>query len=106
MPMAWEQRQNGSRYYYRSVREGNRVRRVYIGRGPCAEAIAKKFETARAEREADRAAVAANKARFEAAWESLKELEAFVDAAVRTAFEEAGYHYSSGRWRRPHAKDG
>lgn len=31
--MAWETRRNGRLYYYRKVREGRRVRSIYVGSG-------------------------------------------------------------------------
>ena len=31
--MAWEERRNGRLYYYRKVREGRRVRSIYVGSG-------------------------------------------------------------------------
>src|SRR5688572_28571797 len=38
--MAWEARRGGRRYLYKSIREGNRVRKVYLGAGPTAELAA------------------------------------------------------------------
>ena len=41
--MAWKQRGN-RRYLYKSVREGNRFRSIYLGTGEVAELAAKKIE--------------------------------------------------------------
>ncbi len=38
--MGWKQI-NGCRYYYRSIREGNRVRTEYVGTGEAAETAAR-----------------------------------------------------------------
>ena len=47
--MAWEKRWN-QRYYYRSVRVGKKVRKIYFGRGPEAECAAVTYDLLRAER--------------------------------------------------------
>ena len=48
--MAWEQR-GEKRYYYRSVRNGKKVKKVYYGSGAEAEAVAEMMEVSRLERE-------------------------------------------------------
>lgn len=104
--MAWDQRANGRRYYYRSVRDGDRVVRVYLGSDARAEAFAAKVEKAVAERKAQRAAAAAQEARIATAMASLDDLNTLAEAVVHAAFTEAGYHYTSGKWRKCHATDG
>jgi len=42
--MAWSKYRNSVRYY-RKVREGNKVRSIYLGNGPEAQAAAKAIET-------------------------------------------------------------
>ena len=39
MYMAWERRRN-QRFYYKSVRAGGKVKKVYFGKGPAAELAA------------------------------------------------------------------
>lgn len=104
--MAWDQRANGRRYYYRSVRDGDRVVRVYLGGGARAETFAAKVEKKVAERKAQCAAAAAEEARFATVMASLDKLNTVVEAVVRAAFAEAGYHRTSGKWRKRHATDG
>jgi hypothetical protein len=48
--MAWEQR-GEKRYYYRSVRNGKKVKKVYFGSGAEAAAVAEMMEVSRLERE-------------------------------------------------------
>ncbi|MEI7687700.1 MAG: hypothetical protein WCL32_22060 [Planctomycetota bacterium] len=104
--MAWDQRANGRRYYYCSVRDGDRVKRVYLGSGARADAVAARFDKKDAEQKAQRAAAAAQEARIAAAMASLEELNTVAEAVVHAAFVEAGYHKTSGKWRRHHATDG
>lgn len=104
--MAMETRANGRRYFYRSLRDGDRVVRVFLGSGARADAVAARFEKKVAERKAQRAAAAAQEARIAAAMASLDDLNTLAEAVVHAAFTEAGFHYTCGRWRRRHATDG
>ncbi len=96
--MAWERRRGGS-YYYRSVRDGERVRKEYVGAGDGAEAIAWADATLRAvEEEKQR--------RDREELERVRDLAAPVlqtdDAAnvlVRAALVDAGFHRHNGQWR-------
>ena len=45
--MAWHKG-----YFYRSVREGDRVRRIYVGKGAAAQQAARELEQRKAERQA------------------------------------------------------
>src|SRR5580704_11255678 len=102
--MAWEVR-GGRRYYYRSVREGGRVRRVYVGTGPVAEAAAEFDALARANRngvrERSKAAGGDWQIRLAAALGPLRRLDALAGALAALALVEAGYHRPNrGDWRR------
>ena len=48
--MAWERRGN-KHYYYRSIRVGGKVKKIYFSNGPLAMAAAEAMEVARRERE-------------------------------------------------------
>ena len=98
--MAWEQRQRGGRYYTRSRREGGRVVREYVGKGPIGEAVAQLDQLDRAARESERRAW---KAEREAVLDPAADVTAFgrlVDDAVALALTAAGLHNHRGEWRR------
>lgn len=91
----------GRAYFYRSVRDGARVRSEYVAAGRMAEAMAnleaERRESLRADREAERTERQAE----------VKELGAVVDwfdqveAVANAAFEVAGFHkHRRGEWRR------
>ena len=99
--MSWRHSgQQSDAYYYQSVREGDRVRRVYLGRGPAAEQAARQVEErrelARASREADQQ----ESARTANADRILSELHDFVQIMMRATLLVAGCHDHKGQWRR------
>jgi hypothetical protein len=98
--MAWEQR-GSRRIYYRSERDGRRVRRVYLGSGPVAELAATLDELRRAERRAEAQARRAEEARRSAAAALLERLVHAAGLMAEAALERAGYHrHDRGKWRR------
>src|SRR4051794_38487830 len=104
--MGWKVRQ-GVRYYYRSVREGDRVRTEYVGTGEAAELIA----------EADRLDALERKRAAEA-WRDCRRTADAADRAAalacgrsgvlaRLALEAAGFRrHKRGQWRKARASMG
>jgi hypothetical protein len=97
--MGWEKRGNKS-YYYRKVRDGNRVRSVYVGHDFYAESQAKLIEndrwTRRDEREDMRGMQRADKDLDR----QIKDVENTVSALTQASFSAAGYHNHRGQWRK------
>jgi hypothetical protein len=104
--MAWEIRGRGGRYYYRSCRVGSRVRKIYFGKGPAAEAAAREDQHARGAR---RAAREAARLRREGAAAIDALVAIYLNGSadiIQAALLEAGYHqHHRGEWRRRHAQD-
>ena len=92
---------SGRGYYYKSVREGGRVRSQYYGTGLTAKLIAEMDGIERAERIADRLDDRADR-------DEEREIERALDALVADAREAAaevlravGYHqHHRGEWRK------
>ena len=97
--MSWERR-GGRNYFYRSVREGDRVRKVYVGTGPAANQAA----------EADRQRCQLRleqKQRMSALVFELESVARFTDHGreeflqrATELLDEAGYRYHRGSWRK------
>src|SRR3954447_7449028 len=88
-------------YYYRSVRDGDRVRRVYIGKGPAAQLSALLVEERRSERRALSRAWRAREAALAGPDDRLRELSELADGLTRATLLAAGYHrHDRGAWRR------
>lgn len=98
--MAWETRNGKGRYYTRSRKEGGRVVRVYIGGGATGEAAAAADRRQREHLASERLAHAEKAARFNAADDALAAFCTSVDAQLRAALLEAGYHQHKREWRR------
>jgi hypothetical protein len=96
--MALENR-NGNLYYYRSVREGERVRKVYIGAGEFARISSERDVLNRTGREEERQRGRETVARLEALAAPLVELDETADALLRAAFVAGGHHRYKGEWR-------
>jgi hypothetical protein len=90
--MAWEQR-CGQMYYYSSVREGEAVRKVYLGRGPVARWADLDGRVRRAERREERAGA-------EAAAEAATRLRALALLLMEAALLASGFRrHRRGPWR-------
>ena len=99
--MGWEKRKDSrNRYFYRSVRRGKRVVKLYFGAGLAGEIAASLDAEARRDREQRATAVRESRKRYAAALEPLVQLDDCVGALLRGALASAGYRYHQGRWRR------
>jgi hypothetical protein len=94
--MAWDERG----YYYRSEREGRRVRRIYLGRGHAAEVVSQLDAAKRREREAERAARRAERTEQDALDAPLIKLNDLADLLARAALLAAGFHQHKREWRK------
>lgn len=99
--MAWEVRgTNGRRYLYRSVREGGRVRKKYVGTGEIASLVAHAEAEIQAEAQALERETRAQVAQAAIGEAEMEELDALASLSVRAAFLAAGYHrHKRGEWR-------
>lgn len=102
--VAWETRGGSGPYYTRSVRDGDRVRRQYLGSGPRAEAAARADRLLRDAREANRVALQSAFSQIAKADAQVKALCDAAEATTRAALLVAGYHrHDRGAWRRRRA---
>jgi len=101
--MAWEKRQNGAFYYYRSYKLGSKVKKHYLGRGPLGEAAAESDAVVREERlckrEAEVRALRLLEESTEATEEPVRALDDLCQVVVHAEFEAAGYYNHRGEWR-------
>jgi len=100
--MGWETR-NGRKYYYRKVREGGKVRSVYVGSDPVAAWQAEGQLRARRKRDvrvlsrflAPQARLALEQFDREAALAC-----EMIRRVTEVVLQDAGYHWHKGEWRR------
>ncbi len=97
--MALEKR-NGRVYYYKSRRDGEKVRKVYVGAGDFAHLAAKLDEAERLRREEEAAYWKAECERLERSGAFLQELEEVAEVLVRAHLLASGFHQHKGQWRR------
>ena len=101
--MSWDKR---GIYYYRHVRKGSRVRRVYVGSGTKAVRAAEEDERRRAARQAQVAAERAEKARLSAIHDKSRSFTSAVDLLVKAALLAAGYRqHDRGEWRKRNVRN-
>ena len=88
-------------YYYRSVRDGDRVLRVYLGNGPVAQLAALMVQERRSGRRALSLAWQAREAALAGPEDRLRELDELAERMTRATLLAAGYHrHDRGLWRR------
>ena len=100
--MAWERRgPGGNRYYYRSVWQRGRVRKIYVGKGPAAEQAAREDQEKQAARAAQQYATEIERALEKPARDLMAGLDSEINVAIRSALMAAGFHqHARGQWRR------
>ena len=99
--MGWERRDRGGLYYVRKTRVGGRVVSQYVGTGAAAQLAAELDAHERAEREASRQALSADRERWARADAALDEMCEAVEVAARDGRILAGYHqHHRGEWRK------
>jgi len=98
--MAWEK--HGDReYFYRSVRQDGRVKKIYYGAGPHAKFAASADALRRAERQAEDEKRRSQKEQLETALALSQEFDRLCDLLTNAALLAAGYHRPSRHfWRK------
>ena len=96
--MAWEKR-GGRSYYYRSVRDGERVRKVYLGRGIFGELAARRDEEQRDRQATERDYERGELERLEALAAPVLEVSEAADVLARAVLVAGGYRRRKGEWR-------
>ena len=97
--MGWEERR-GRPYYYRSVREGKRVRKEYLGGGAFGQLAAQLDDSERQQREEETAYCREKRKHFEQIAAFVGELEEAVQILSQAHLIAAGFHKRRGEWRR------
>jgi hypothetical protein len=97
--MAWKTI-NGRRYYYKSEREGNKVKSTYFGAGEVGTLMAEMVALERLERAADREELREQREEFMAEETVVSEWFDGVQAVADAAIIAAGFHKHKGQWRR------
>ena len=99
--MGWEARKRGAgSYYYRSVRQEDRVTKEYVGGGRLGQVAAKLDETQRLRREEEVAYWRAERERLEESAAFLGELTEAAKVLTRAHLLASGFHQHKGQWRR------
>ena len=99
--MGWETRERGATsYYYRSVREGDRVRKEYCGGGRFGRLAARLDEVKRRQREEEANYWKVEKERLEQNTAFLWEIEEAAEILARAQLLVSGFHKRKGEWRR------
>ena len=94
------ERRDGKLYYYRSIRDGDKVRKVYIGAGEIARIFAEGDVLRRTGRRARRQTEKAELERLEALAAPVEELSEASNILVHAHLVDAGYHRRKGEYRR------
>jgi hypothetical protein len=94
------ERRDGNLYYYRSIRDGEKVRKVYVGAGEIARISHEADILRRTDREAERKREKAERERLEALAAPVLELSEAAGILVRAHLIANGCHRHKGEWRR------
>jgi hypothetical protein len=91
---------NGRRYFYKSEREGGRVKSTYFGAGEVSSLMAQWFALERLERAAQRERMREEREEADAEERAVSGWFDDVQAVADAAMVAAGFHKHKGQWRR------
>jgi hypothetical protein len=94
------ERRNGRLYYYRSVRDGERVRKVCVGAGEFARICWETDILQRTSRRAQREREGAELERLESLVAPVEEVSDAAKVLVIAHLVDGGYRKRKGEWRR------
>jgi hypothetical protein len=94
------EKRNGHVYYYKSRRDGEKVRKVYVGAGDLAHIAAQVDEAERLRRKEEAAYWKAERERLERSAAFLQELMEAAEVLTRAHLLASGFHQHKGQWRR------
>jgi hypothetical protein len=94
------ERRNGRLYYYRSIRDGEKVRKVYVGVGELARICSETDILRRASRRSQRELERAELERLKGLGAPLEEFSDAADVLVIAHLVDRGYRKRKGEWRR------
>ena len=97
--MAWEQRGNGT-YYYWKRRIGGRVVSEYVGNNPMIQEILDTTESTRERETRKRKIDTHERERLEKVERELDKQQAAIRALMKGVYTSYGYHQHKGQWRR------
>jgi hypothetical protein len=100
--MAWEERQRGGQYYYRTrwASEAQRPIKKYVGAGLAGELAAEADRIKRGLVEAEKAEARRELEHLQGLAGPVLELDAAAEILARAHMIAAGYHRHKGEWRR------
>ena len=100
--MSWDckTRSSGLRYYYRSIRDGDRVRKVYVGRGAKAHEAARRTDERCQARQATRESLRMEAEKSALAEQRLSDLHDMAAQLFKAVLLASGCHEHRGQWRR------
>ena len=90
----------GRPYYYRHVRDGEKIRKEYVGSGIVAELASEANRIARERAAAEKDRNERELELLEALIVPILELNQAAEILVRAEFVASGYHRRKGEWRR------
>jgi hypothetical protein len=97
--MGWK-RINGQEYYYRSERQGGRVKTTYVGGGILGSLVARLEQSDRQERQLQRKQQRAEREESDNLERVVSEWFSDVQRIADAAMIAAGFHKHKGQWRR------
>ncbi|QDT64770.1 hypothetical protein [Calycomorphotria hydatis] len=100
--MAWEKRQRGRRYYYRSRRVDGRVVKEYFGTGPTAELAAAVDKKTKEKRDLERLQARKLSSEIAAIDTIMRDMDKAITVLSQAVLFAAGFHQVNYQWRFHH----